>query len=172
MVLTNPATSGTKILLITPPPINVPAPKAETCESEIPAVKEALKRDRQNGIKNDRGYRTWCSKKEYAQRIREIGAEYQEKTELVGILDFWTKITEFGRGEAENQGWRRPEGVDAQKVEIGCGLLGAPEFDRDTFVDGLHMGWKAYAVLSREVVNIITEKWPELKREDIDLTKE
>jgi len=171
-ILTDPATKGTRVLLITPPPINVPAPKEETWESEIPAVKETLKRDSERGIENNRGYMTWCSKRDYARRIVELGMEYGEQTGLVGALDFWAKITDFGTGEAENRGWKRPEGDKEQKIEVGCGLPGAPEFGRDVFVDGLHLGEKGYGVLSQEVINFITKKWPELKRENLSLVKE
>jgi isoamyl acetate esterase len=167
-ILSDPATQGTRILLITPPPINIPAPRnEEEWEREIPTLKEALKRQEKEG----RGYRTWCSKRNYARRIVELGEEYAGKSEVVGVLDFWTKMMEFGRREAEEVGWKQGVG-DEKEVEVGCGLTGQPEFGEGMFLDGLHFGERGYEVLSKEVMQAIMEKWPELTRENLALVVE
>lgn len=168
-ILTDPATKGARVLLITPPPINVPTPKVEEgWESEIPAVKEALKAR----IMEDRGYMTWCSKRDYARRVVALGQEYAEKSALVGALDFWTRIAEFGRDQA----WKAEKPMDGENdgtgLNAGCGLPGSPEFGRDVFVDGLHLGPKGYEVLSRQLVEYVTEKWPEMKSENLPLVVE
>jgi hypothetical protein len=168
-ILTDPATKGARVLLVTPPPINVPTPKEEEgWESEIPEVKKALKRS----IVENRRYMTWCSKRDYARRVVELGQEYAEKSGLVGVLDFWTRITEFGRDQAWKTGKSVGDENDGTGLNVGCGLPGSLEFDRDVFVDGLHLGPKGYEVLSRELIELVTEKWPEMRRENLPFVVE
>lgn len=143
----------------------MPTPRREEeWERGLSGIKEVAKVD----FKEDRGYRTWSSKRDYARKVVEIGEEYAGKTELVGVLDFWTKLTEFGRAEAEKGGWVKGEG----ELDVGCGAPSGAEFGRGVFVDGLHLGEKGYEVLGREMITLITKKWPELKRENMPLVED
>ena len=49
----------------------------------------------------------------------------------------------------------------------GCGLHGAKAFPNGWFTDGVHLGIKAYAVLSKGLFKLITETWPELAPENL-----
>jgi len=137
-VLNAEATRGTNVLLITPPPINARSPEEGDDESYPPVVRAALARDELRNL----GYLTWCSKRKYARRIVEIGKEYEGKTDLVAVLDFWTILSEYGLQEARKKGWVAPQREDGIEVITGCGLKGAPEFGIDVFTDRLHLGPK------------------------------
>lgn len=83
-----------------------------------------------------RGHRTWQSKRRFAKKIVEIGQEFQEKTDLVAVLDFWTVITKFAC-QAEGADF---DGLDLDELLPGSGMPGAKEFGRKYFTDGLHLG--------------------------------
>jgi hypothetical protein len=166
--------SDAKIVLITPPPINVPEPLPSDDKSLGPAMAKALK---DNDPKQDRGYRTYMSKKRYAEGIMSIAKEYEETGRVVG-LDYWRALVEAG---LEEQG-RKGE-ADEDKFP-GCGLSGAKEFASGWFTDGLHLdkkashcmlgyldsvtnGMQAYNVLSKVLTETVIGKWPELSPERV-----
>lgn len=132
-VLIHDHLANTKIVLITPPPINVSDPLPQDDESLGPAFARAagLPKD----PKNDRGYKTWASKKRYAERILEIAKEYEETSRVVG-LDYWHALEEAGLEEQGRKGEK-----DEDKWP-GCGLPGAKEFGPGWFTDGLHLDTK------------------------------
>lgn len=132
-ILEHPATKGTKVILISPPPIDVPA---ETlAEIDIPSVVAIMRTVAQSG----RGHTNWVSKRRYAEKIVEIGRDFQEKTDLVAVLDFWTAITKFAC-QADGDAEEAYRVLDAEDLLPGCGLPGAKEFGRDIFTDRLHLG--------------------------------
>ncbi|KAF2129260.1 SGNH hydrolase [Dothidotthia symphoricarpi CBS 119687] len=142
-ILTQDALSATKIVLITPPPINRPTTKW--------------------GEKSDYAYKTYVSKRRYAEKIMQIAAEYGETGRVVG-LDYWGSLIDAaleveGRG-AEDQAVKYGE----EKLP-GCGLVGAKEFGEGWFTDGLHLDVKGYAVLSKGLMEVVVGKWPELAPE-------
>lgn len=133
-ILEHPATKGTKVILITPPPIDVSAEKLPP-EVDIPSVVDVSRTVAQNGI----GHMTWASKRRYAEKIVEIGRDFQEKTDLVAVLDFWTAITKFAC-QADGDPEEVYRVLDVEDLLPGCGLPGAKEFGEDIFTDGLHLG--------------------------------
>ncbi|KAF9694454.1 hypothetical protein EKO04_007303 [Ascochyta lentis] len=145
-VLTQDAMSDTKIVLITPPPINIPSPDSVGIgESEIEQL-NALK-------KKQRGYRTYMSKKRYAEQIMLIAGDYEETGRVIG-LDFWG---ELANKRLEEVG----ENYDEERLP-GSGLYGARAFDDGYFTDGLHLDKKGYNVLSKALYESMLAKWPEL----------
>ncbi|PGH26984.1 hypothetical protein AJ80_01368 [Polytolypa hystricis UAMH7299] len=133
-ILENPATKGTKVILITPPPIDVP-PQSDL--SEIPPVREAEFSIAKLGM----GPRTWASKRRFAEKIVEIGREFEEKSELVAVLDFWTAITKFScreKGKTDEEYAK----LDDDEMLPGSGMPGTWKFGRSVFTDGLHLGKK------------------------------
>jgi hypothetical protein len=82
-----------------------------------------------------------------------LDESFQEKTDLVAVLDFWTAITKFAcRADGD------PEEVykvlDAENLLPGCGLPGAKDFGGDIFTDGLHLG-KPVCALNR----VVRKRW-------------
>jgi hypothetical protein len=180
-ILENSATKGTRVLLITPPPINVEAPAQS--EVEIPSVTEILESVARKG----KGHQTWLSKRTYAERVVKIASEFEDKTDFVTVLDFWKALTKAGcleEGDEPAMAAKRYQDLDIADRLPGCGLPGAKEFGPEFFTDGLHLGpvvcyssnlseraraneevIQGYEVLSQELLGLIKTKWPELTRE-------
>jgi hypothetical protein len=144
--------ANTKIVLITPPPLNgnVSNPEPGMSEREI----EEINRWRKEGSK----YKTYMSKKRYAEGIMQIASEYEETGRVAG-LDFWqdvvvAMIEEEGRTYDEH-------------MPSGCGLLGSSAFPDGWFTDGLHLNVKGYNVLSKGLMELVVGKWPELAPENL-----
>ncbi|KAF2188187.1 SGNH hydrolase [Zopfia rhizophila CBS 207.26] len=145
--------ADTKIVLITPPPINIPDPLPD--EIGIgPAGAAATKQD----PKQDRGYLTYMSKKSYGDKIMEI-ARFYEETDRVAGLDFWKKLIDAGLADQNRLG--DEDAYDEERLP-GCGLKWAKEFKSGYFTDRLHLGGLAYDILSRELLELVLKKWPEL----------
>ena len=137
-IIHNPAFTSTKVLLITPPPIDVPCPLSDLLMDELgeQSQKEAILQ-----AKKGRGYRTWAEKRKYAEAIVALAEELKEKSEMQGtveIFDAWKAITTAKIGEGE-EGFAA---LDKSETMPGCGLPGATEFGTDWFRDGLHFGKK------------------------------
>ncbi|KAK2766937.1 hypothetical protein FQN54_006252 [Arachnomyces sp. PD_36] len=165
-ILENPATKGTRVVLITPPPINVHAP--EKSEVEIPSVAGVLESVARNG----KGHQSWLSKRIYAERVLKIAQEYESKTDLVTVLDFWKAVTMAGcaeKGDTPEAAANKFRLSDIEDQLPGSGLPGAKEFANGFFTDRLHLDCLGYRVLSRELLDLITTKWPELTRNALPL---
>jgi lysophospholipase L1-like esterase len=158
-VLVEDALADTKIVLITPPPINIPD---EDDDLDIgPAGAEVDKVD----PKTQRGYRTYMSKKRYADKIMEIAKSYEQTGQVIG-LNFWRSLIDAA---LKDQG-RADESEEDRYHEDrlpGCGLKGAREFKAGYFTDGLHFGPLAYDVLSKALLDVAIETWPELASDRI-----
>lgn len=126
-ILTQDAMKDTKIVLITPPPINVNAPLPEDLSEEELAREIALDKKRHP-------YRTYMNKKRYAQKVMQIAEEYEETGRVVG-LDLWNRMVDAALAEL---------GVTERDEENlpGSGLQGGLEFPQEWFVDGLHLDKK------------------------------
>lgn len=135
-ILENPATKGTRVVLITPPPINVSAPAQS--EVDIPSVAMALESAARHGM----GHKTWLSKRTYAEKVVKIGREFEAKTDLVTVLDFWKALTKVGcleEGDEPAMAAKRFRKLDTEDKLPGCGLPGAKKFGSGFFADGLHL---------------------------------
>jgi lysophospholipase L1-like esterase len=147
-ILTQDTLSQAKIVLITPPPIAIALPES----TEILSEKE-IEVENKN-MKKGQGYRTYMTKKRYADGIMQIASEYEETGRVVG-LNFWQSLVDAILVE---------EGPPHNKeMPPGCGLLGAIEFGKGWFTDGLHLDRLSYDVLSQALFKLVTEKWPELE---------
>ncbi|KAF1943058.1 SGNH hydrolase [Clathrospora elynae] len=144
--------SNTKIVLITPPPIAGPAPMVEKTmtKDEI----EVANRWKKEGPR----YKTYMSKKRYAEGIMHIAGEYEEAGRVVA-LNFWRDIVD---AVLEEEG-----GTYDEETPPGCGLVGAKAFPTGWFTDGLHLNVKGYNVLSKGLIELLTKKWPELAPESL-----
>lgn len=145
-ILVRDAMTDTKIVPIMPPPINIPTPDAEGKDEDEMRDANEVKREM-------RGYKTYMSKRRYAERIMQLAREYEETGWVIGP-DFWgdqvrARLKEFG--EEFNEG-KLP----------GSGLHGARDFGEGYFTDGLHLDKKGYNVLSRGLYDAMLMKWPEL----------
>jgi lysophospholipase L1-like esterase len=150
-ILVQDAMPDTKIVLITPPPINIPCPDAED-------KKENEVEDANESKRAMRGYKTYMSKKRYAERIMQIAEEYEETGRVVG-LNFWGDLVRTRLQEVE-------EDYDEEKLP-GSGLHGARDFGEGYFTDGLHLDKKGYNVLSKGLYDVMLGKWPELSPESL-----
>ena len=121
---------STKVILITPPPINISTPRVELDEGPMMAK---WMRDHATNI----GFQTYMSKRIYAQKVMEIANSYEKKTDRVAGCDFWTQIIDWGKAKYGSS----EESDDASNMKLpGSGVIGAKEFGKDVFVDGLHLG--------------------------------
>ncbi|OSS45130.1 hypothetical protein B5807_09285 [Epicoccum nigrum] len=147
------AMAETKILLITPPPANINRPfDIGVSRKDFEMLNEEEKRGH--------SYKTFVSKKRYAEEIMRIAKEYGESGRVVG-LDFW--------GDLIRTGFRvRREEYDENRLP-GCGLYGVDEFGEGYFTDGLHLDAKGYDVLSQGVYNKVVYTWPELAPEALSV---
>ncbi|WEW60950.1 hypothetical protein PRK78_006438 [Emydomyces testavorans] len=163
-ILDHPATQGTKVVLISPPPIDVTPPKElSTGMLDIPSVAESLR----SVVAMGRGHRTWESKRKFAKKIVEIGHEFEAKTEQVALLDFWTIITKFACQELCPGGSADMfHELDLEDKLPGSGMPGSKEFGRKFFTDGLHLGQTAYEVLGEELLTLVLTRWPDLTKEN------
>jgi hypothetical protein len=130
--LTDSATKDSKIILMTPPPINCSPPQDP--EEDIDTSKAHIR------------YITWVNKMRYADAVVKLGEEYVQKgmQDRVGCLDMWRALVDW----ALNMEGRRPLEGDEQVTECvveerrlpGCGLPRAKKFPDGVFTDGLHFG--------------------------------
>ena len=150
-ILAQDSMTDTKIVLIGPPPIagHTSRPKAGMSPDEIEDANEVKK--------DQMGYRTYMSKKRYADGMMQIAETYKDTGRVVG-LDYWRKLVEAG---SEEHG-----GVDEEKP-TGCGLIGAKGFSKGYFTDGLHLDVKGYKVLSDSLFELIKTIWPELAPDQV-----
>ncbi|KAH7398248.1 SGNH hydrolase-type esterase domain-containing protein [Pyrenochaeta sp. MPI-SDFR-AT-0127] len=153
-ILTQDAMANTKIVLITPPPISRQAPAKD------PGMTEEQVEDSNWWKKEGPIYKTYMSKKRYAEGVMQIAGEYEETGRVVG-LNLWRRLVDARLNE-DGSG----EGLD-EEMGPGCGLIGAKSFGKGWFTDGLHLDVKGYNVLSEALFALITEKWPELAPERI-----
>ncbi|PGH36990.1 hypothetical protein GX50_00226 [[Emmonsia] crescens] len=162
-ILDHPGAQSTKVILITPPPVDAPSSGMAPAD-DLPEVAEVM----QSIAKLGRGYKTWASKRVFAEKIVEIGREFEGKTDRVAVLDFWTAVTKAAckeRGVSE-EGFHE---LDIKDMLPGSGLPGAGEFGSEFFIDGLHFGSKGYEILTRELFGLFLAKWPELERQNFPL---
>jgi isoamyl acetate esterase len=120
----------TKIILITPPPINVPPPR----DPNEP-IDEAKKR---------LGYLTWINKMKYADAVLKLEEEFvlAGLEDQVGCVDVWRALVNFGL-KHEGRETIEPhvqltEDLVVSKKPTSCGLPGSPRFPDGVFIDGLH----------------------------------
>ncbi|KAF2026398.1 hypothetical protein EK21DRAFT_74301 [Setomelanomma holmii] len=156
--------SETKIVVITPPPINIPealmgggggvGEKDEEDVEEVNAWKKEGPR-----------YKTYMSKKRYAEGLMDIAHEYAETERVIGV-DFWKGIVEEKIKEDGEKTWQE---IEESGMWPGSGLIGAKSFDKGWFTDGLHLDRKGYAVLNRMVEESVLGKWPVLAPEKLEI---
>ncbi|KAF2829144.1 SGNH hydrolase [Ophiobolus disseminans] len=156
-ILTEDAMGDTKIVLIAPPPINGPEARLHGKETEE-NIRDINARNREQ-----QRYRTYMSKKRYADGVMGIAREYEETGRVLGV-DFWKglveqKIKEDGKGKWED--------MEESGLWPGSGLIGAGQFGKEWFTDGLHLDKKGYGVLNRMLMEGVLEKWPELAPEKL-----
>lgn len=139
-ILTEEKMSSTKVVLITPPPINLPA-SSEKDEFDLGPKAEQACADAAMEMK---GYKIYVNKAVYAQKVMEIAKRYgNEVSDRVVGLDYWSAVVNF---ELKGQGLEPLDPdvpVDFEengKKLPGSGLPGAKNFRDGMFTDGLHLG--------------------------------
>ncbi len=91
--------AATKIILITPPPIGIPAPTLDH-----PLSPEEIA-DTNEWKQQKPWYKTYMSKKQYAEGIMEMAREY-EGTGRVAGLNFWDALCRAVVPRSKGRGWR------------------------------------------------------------------
>jgi hypothetical protein len=138
-ILASASMKTTKVVLITPPPINIREPRCED-PSDDDADDDAGMSKFENDCRESWGFQAWLAKKEYADRLIEIAGTYQE--DRVAAVDFWRALTDYALVK-EGRDELPPGLVDASLNGKwpGSGLPGAKEFEIDVFrPDRLHLG--------------------------------
>lgn len=148
---------NTKVVVITPPPINIRDPLPD------PLAHMALFGEDGRDPKQTTSYRTYVSKKRYAKKTMEIAKEYEETGRVIG-LNIWkalidAALEEQGRAEDDDK-------YDENKLP-GCGLKEAKQFRKGYFTDGLHFDKLGYDVVTKELLEAVWTRWPELLPENI-----
>lgn len=164
-ILSEPRANGTKILLITTPPIN--AIEAKWPETLAGTPEDLSEDEFEAECRASIGHRTWESKLKYAQAIMDLAQSYRERGESrVDVVDFWAAVTNVGL-KTEQRGTiggskdvMLPLDVDARLP--GSGLPGAKEFPEGVMTDRLHLGDQGYRVLTDAVMNVLSTTWPEV----------
>ncbi|KAF7671767.1 hypothetical protein GT037_010289 [Alternaria burnsii] len=136
-ILNENTMENTKVLLITHPPIN--GSVVETGENKSAREIEDINQWRKEGPR----YKTYMSKRRYADGIMQIAKEYEKTGRVVG-LNFWQDIV---HAVVTEEGWQYDE-----QVPPGCGLLGAQPFPTGWITDGLHLDIRGYRVLNNALL--------------------
>ncbi|KAF2497081.1 hypothetical protein BU16DRAFT_349149 [Lophium mytilinum] len=154
---TKDSLADTKIVLITPPPINIRDALPDYPDgSDSEDLQASLEEEKKSS-----GYRTYMSKKQYAEKAMEIAESYGAVTDRVIGLNLWKSLIDTA---LEQQGRLHAEDAYDEKKLPGCGLPGAKEFEEGFFTDGLHFGPSTYKLLSEDLITAVLQKWPELGR--------
>lgn len=125
-------------MLITPPPINIPDPVDEDEEDVLdlgPVAAAAVREAMVASEKEGRAYRTYMSKKRYADKIMEIAGDYEETGRVIG-LNYWKALIDAALEDQGRSGDQDPYNEDRLP---GCGLKTAKAFRDRYFTDGLHL---------------------------------
>lgn len=132
--------NDTKIVLITPPPINIPDPSPEDVNKrEDPDLGPRFAAaPASHDPKEEKGYRTYISKKRYAEKIMEIAKSYEDTNRVIG-LNFWKALIDAALEEQHRLG--DEDAYDEDRLP-GCGLKWAKAFKPGYFTDGLHLNGK------------------------------
>jgi lysophospholipase L1-like esterase len=154
-ILKKNALAQTKIVLITPPPIDG-ATSTPLNGSETQEDIDAINAQKKEGVR----YKTYMSKKRYAEGLMGIADEYAKTGRVVG-LNYW-------RGMVEASGLGTWEEWEESGLWPGSMLVGAKGFEKGWFMDGLHLDRKGYAVLNKMLMEAVEEKWPELAPEKLE----
>lgn len=134
---------------MTPPPISVSVNRGGVDVSGVDIGsdgEDALSRLREVA-KEGLGYRTWVSKRAYAERVTQVAQECRAEkigVDVVDCLDVWTLMIEAALREAGRE-W------EEDKLP-GCGLPGAVRFPQGWFTDGLHFGSKGYRIITEALM--------------------
>ncbi|KAF2873408.1 SGNH hydrolase-type esterase domain-containing protein [Massariosphaeria phaeospora] len=157
-ILSETSMANTNIVLLTPPPINIPDTRYDDGGVDIgPAG--AVERD----PKQERGYRTYMSKKRYAEKVMEIAGSYDDTGRVAG-LHLWRAFVDAALADQNRLG---DEDAYTEDRLPGCGLKGAKQFKQGYFDDGLHLDALGYNLVSTALLEVVLGKWPELAPERI-----
>jgi len=125
----------TKVVLIAPPPINLPASDENDLDlgPEVQAYADAAR--------EMKGYKIYVNKAVYARKVMEIAKSYGSDR-VVG-LDYWRAVVNSELKEQELETLDPDVDVDFESNDKrlpGSGLPGSQNFRKGMFTDGLHLG--------------------------------
>jgi lysophospholipase L1-like esterase len=149
---------ATKIVFITPPPINISDPLPDELH-QGPGFSSY-----QEDEKYSRSYMTYMNKKLYADKVMEIAKSY-ESTGRVAGLNYWKAMIDAALRDQSRIG--DEYAYDENRLP-GSGLSRAKEFKAGYFTDGLHLNIAGYEILSKELTELVVGKWPELAPDQIE----
>ena len=140
-ILTDPATGGTRVVLITCPPIGRPAPSRDALTIRGFEPEAAVDETMIQAFKENLGFQTYMRKKKYAEKIMDIAKKYEEATDRVVGLNCWKDFVDraLGRELSKVDTATRKDEFEENSLP-GAGLPAALEFEKDMFTDGLHLG--------------------------------
>lgn len=130
----------TKVVLIAPPPINLPT-SAEKDEFDLG---QKVEKAYAKAARETKGYKIYVNKVVYAGKVMGIAKSYGNKAgdRVVG-LDYWRAVV---NSELKEQGLETLEPdvsadfEDDDTTLPGSGLPGAKDFRKGMFTDGRHLG--------------------------------
>ncbi|KAI9675972.1 MAG: hypothetical protein M1822_008358 [Bathelium mastoideum] len=167
-ILTDPATEGSRVVIITCPPIGRPRPSRDALRVRGLEAEAATDEKVIRAFKEGPGFQTYMRKKQYAEKIMEIAKEYEEVTDRVAGLNCWKDLVDNALGrKLSNVGTATNADEYDEESLPGAGLPCSAEFEKGTFTDGLHLGSKGYGILSERLFELLFSKWPELRKENL-----
>ncbi|KAF2239935.1 SGNH hydrolase [Viridothelium virens] len=168
-ILTNPATEGTRVVLITCPPIGRPAPSQDALRIRGFRPDAIVDEAMVQAFKENMAFQTYLRKKQYAEKIMGIAKEYENATDRVAGLNCWKDFVDKALGkELSKVGTMTKDGEYEENYLPGSGLPAAVEFEQGTFTDGLHLGPQGYGLLSERLFELLFSKWPELRSQNLE----
>ena len=101
----------------------------------------------------------------------EIARSYATSSDRVVGLDFFGAMIAHARwkNSPTTAAPAAAEGEGDPELLPGSGMKGAISFTRDDFTDGLHLGPTGYQVLYEALLELVTSKFPELRRDALPL---
>ncbi|KAF2423590.1 SGNH hydrolase [Tothia fuscella] len=144
-VLNSPYAPTTKILLITPPPINISAAHAQKKATYLNREDEDFEQKWEADCRDNYAWKTWASKKKYADEVVKISHDYAEAGmgDRVAVFDLWRVMINHELREAALPTLKEGRvNLEENGRWPGCGLPHAKGFAKGVFSDGLHFGEK------------------------------
>ncbi|OXV05452.1 hypothetical protein Egran_06781 [Elaphomyces granulatus] len=158
-ILDHPGLEDVRIVLISPPPANIKSPRE--LSFPFPDTMEIQR----NMVLTSRAHRTWLEKRKYAEKVVQVGEEFEDETMRVAVIDLWQALIRWACGRNGNENPGDFDELDELDMLPGCGLPNARQFGTEIFNDNLHLGPKAHEILAHELLDLIKGRWPEISPE-------
>jgi isoamyl acetate esterase len=137
-ILDHPGLEEVRIVLISPPPANIKPPRE--LSFPFPGSTEIQR----NIVLNSRAHQSWLEKRKYAEKVVQVGEEFEDETMRVAVIDLWQALVRWACCGDGNESPGDFDELDEIDMLPGCGLPNAKQFGTEIFKDNLHLGPKVF----------------------------